>query len=198
MPRALELASEDHILLRESLPRGYADHMGVAHSDEHENPARAAFIEKVMECMAIVSQSIPWDSAADQLAVKFLQARLPLPAQDDPATTIKAQTNTKISAKSKVRLVAPDVARLVVEGDSVVVYHMMNNSRDMHNEGDLDDSEDAEPEQRLVFSWEVAPALEVVLSAFPEPVEVSSLAVLGEDCLAVVTELCDHGILIKV
>lgn len=194
MPRALELASEDHILLRESLPRRYADYMGVAHSDEHDNPARAAFIEKVMECMAIVSQSIPWDSAADQLAVKFLQARLPLPGQD--ATK---PGKAKISGKSKVRLVAPDVARLVVEGDSVVVYHMLKNSRDMHNEGDQEESEDPEPGKRCVFSWEVAPALEELLSAFPEPVEVSSLAVSGDECpVTLVTELCDLGILIKV
>jgi len=192
MPRALELASEDHILLRECLPRGYADYMGVAHSDEQDNPSRAAFIEKVMESMAIVSQSIPWDSAADQLAVRFLQSRLPLPGQQEATKT------ANITTKSKVRLVAPDVARLVVEGDSVVVYHMLKNSRDMHNEGDQEETEDPEPGKRVVFSWEVAPALEELLSAFPEPVEVSSLAVEGDECLTLVTELCDLGILIKV
>ncbi|KAG0617213.1 hypothetical protein M758_5G173700 [Ceratodon purpureus] len=196
MPRALELASEDHIILRESLPRGYADYMGVAHSDEHENPQRAAFIEKVMECMARVSQSIPWDSAADQLAVKFLQARLPLPGQE--ASKPPAKSTGKITGKSKVRLVAPDVARLVLEGDAVVVYHMLKNSRDAHNEGDQEEAEDPEPGKRLVFTWEVAPALEELLSAFPEPVEVSSLAVSGEEIVTLVTELCDHGILVKV
>lgn len=193
MPRALELASEDHILLRESLPRGYADYMGVSHSDEHENPLRAAFMEKVMQCMAIVSQGIPWDSAADQLAVKFLQSRLPLPGLEG-ATPSKP--SRKLTGKSKVRLVAPDVARLVVEGDSVVVYHMLKNTREMHNEGDQESEEN--PGQRVVFSWEVAPALEELLSAFPEPVEVSSLAVEGDECLSVVSELCELGILIRV
>ena len=195
MPRALELASEDHIILRESLPRGYADYMGVAHSDEHENPKRAAFLEKVMECMARVSQSIPWDSAADQLAVKFLQARLPLPTQEASKPPVKT---AKINEKSNVRLVAPDVARLVLEGAAVVVYHILKNSRDMHNEGDQEESEDPEPGKRLVFTWEVAPALEELLSAFPEPVEVSSLAVSGEEIVTLVTELCDLGILVKV
>jgi lysine-specific demethylase/histidyl-hydroxylase NO66 len=197
MPRALELASEDHIILRESLPRGYADYMGVAHSDEHDNPQRAAFIGKLMECMASVSQSIPWDSAADQLSVKFLQARLPLPGQEASKPPVKS--NRKISGKSKVRLVAPDVARLVLEGDAVVVYHMLNNSRETHNEGDQEEeAEDPESGKRLVFTWEVAPALEELLSAFPEPVEVSSLAVSGEEIVTLVTELCDLGILVKV
>lgn len=197
MPRALELASEDHIILRESLPRGYADYMGVAHSDEHDNPQRAAFIGKLMECMASVSQSIPWDSAADQLSVKFLQARLPLPGQEASEPPVKS--NRKISGKSKVRLVAPDVARLVLEGDAVVVYHMLNNSRETHNEGDQEEeAEDPESGKRLVFTWEVAPALEELLSAFPEPVEVSSLAVSGEEIFTLVTELCDLGILVKV
>lgn len=195
MPRALELASEDHILLRESLPRGYADYMGVSHSDEHENPLRAAFIEKVMQCMAIVSQGIPWDSAADQLAVKFLQSRLPLPGLEG---TTPSKPSRELTGKSKVRLVAPDVARLVVEGDSVVVYHMLKNTRETHNEGDQEESEESDPGQRVVFSWEVAPALEELLSAFPEPVEVSSLAVEGDECLAVVAELCKLGILIRV
>lgn len=200
LPRArnaasIRLASEDHILLRESLPRGYADYMGVSHSDEHENPLRAAFIEKVMQCMAIVSQGIPWDSAADQLAVKFLQSRLPLPGLEG---TTPSKPSRKLTGKSKVRLVAPDVARLVVEGDSVVVYHMLKNTRETHNEGDQEESEESDPGQRVVFSWEVAPALEELLSAFPEPVEVSSLAVEGDECLAVVAELCDLGILIRV
>lgn len=194
MPRALELASEDHILLRESLPRGYADYMGVAHSDDHDNPQRAAFIDKIMECMAIVSQSIPWDSAADQLAVKFLQSRLPLPA---PANAVHGK-GQKITGKSRVRLVAPDVARLVLEGDSVVVYHMLKNSRDLHNEGDTEENEDSDADKRLVFTWEVAPVLEELLSAFPDPVDVSSLSVPEDESIPLISELCDIGILLRV
>lgn len=199
LPRALELATEDHIQLRESLPRGYPDYMGVSHSDETENTQRTAFIGRVMECMTLVAQSIPWDSAADQLAVKFLQSRLPLPGQG--GSILKASPTSqkvKILGKSKVRLVAPDVARLVVEEDSAVVYHMLSNSRVLHNEGDEDIIEEPSAAGRLAFSLDIAPALEELVMAYPEPVKVASLSVPKEDAIALVRQLCEIGLLVVV
>ena len=202
VPRALELASEDHLLLRETLPRGYADYMGVSHSDDHENPHRTAFIEKILECMNLVSQSIPWDSAADQLAVKFLQSRLPLPSHghdeaSSKASSLKATQKETISGDSKVALVAPGIARLVVEEDSAVVYHMLSNSRDLHNEGD-DNSleEEPSPQGRLAFSLDLAPALEELVVAYPEAVTISDLPVPKDEAVNLVSQLQGFGLLI--
>lgn len=201
VPRALQLASEDHVLLRETLPRGYADYMGVSHSDDHDNPQRTAFIEKILECMNLVSQSIPWDSAADQLAVKFLQSRLPLPGghydASSKASLLKITQEQIIAVDCKVALVAPGIARLVVEEDSAVVYHMLSNSKDLHNEGD-DNSLEKEPSSqgRLAFSLDLAPALEELMVAYPEAVSVSGLPVPKDEAVQLVSQLCNFGLLI--
>lgn len=160
--------------------------------------------------MNLVMESIPWDSAADQLAVKFLQSRLPLPSlatgseENGLATGSRgnipaANLTGKQLWKSKVRLVAPDVARLVVEEDSAVVYHMLSNRRVLHNEGD-DESckEPLSPDGRLVFSLDAAPALEELTMAFPEPVQVAELLMPRHEALTLVTQLCEIGLLIVV
>ncbi|KAL2634862.1 hypothetical protein R1flu_006341 [Riccia fluitans] len=162
LPRALELAWEDHLLLRESLPRDFATYMGVAHSDK-DDPRRAAFLERVILCMDRLVKSGPWDSAVDQMAVKFIQSRLPLPHMLESEMTKEGRS---LAITSKVRLVAPDVARFVVEEDSAVLYHMLNNSRSSHNEShDVCDGDSS-----IEFPLDYAPALEELITAYPAPV----------------------------
>ncbi|BBN05819.1 protein-L-histidine (3S)-3-hydroxylase / [histone H3]-trimethyl-L-lysine4/36 demethylase [Marchantia polymorpha subsp. ruderalis] len=196
LPRALELAWEDHLLLRESLPRDFATYMGVAHSDK-DDPRRAAFLERVILCMDRLVKSGPWDSAVDQMAVKFLQARLPLPHVPDSEATKEGGSLIKLNMMSKVRLVAPDVARFVVEEDSAVLYHMLNNSRALHNE--LSDSCEAGsvPGSSLEFPLDFAPALEELITAYPTPVCVSNLSIDSKQAaLDLVTQLYKSGLLV--
>ncbi|CAM6118471.1 unnamed protein product [Calypogeia fissa] len=192
IPRALELAWEDHLILREALPRDFASYMGVVHS-EKDDPRRAAFLERVILCMDRLVKSGPWDSAVDQMAVKFLHARLPLPSASSPSKT-KSEPQT-VALNSKVRLVAPNVARFVLEDESVALYHMLKNSRSSHNEATASSS----PDSSLQFPLHFAPALEEVVLAYPTPVLVSSLPIeTKSSALELVTQLVEAGVLVVV
>ncbi|KAL3692925.1 hypothetical protein R1sor_006576 [Riccia sorocarpa] len=193
LPRALELAWEDHLLLRESLPRDFATYMGVAHSDK-DDPRRAAFLERVILCMDRLVKSGPWDSAVDQMAVKFIQARLPLPHTPEAEVTKDGSLLATLNSTSKVRLVAPDVARFVVEEDSAVLYHMLNNSRVLHNE-----SYDFETDSSIEFPLDYAPALEELITAYPTPVCVSNLSIDSKKAaMDLVSQLFVAGLLVVV
>ncbi|GJP35283.1 hypothetical protein CLOM_g19776 [Closterium sp. NIES-68] len=107
LPRAIEVAAEEHVLLRHSLPRDLFDFMGVMHAppqpdadspphlpadsdaashtdpasfkseEPADDPRRAAFLQRVQEAVRLVAACGPWDSAADQMASTFLRSRLP-------------------------------------------------------------------------------------------------------------------------
>ncbi len=54
---------------------------GVLHSDDGAlETERTAFMERAHTALDAVLQHIPFDSTADQMAVRFLQQRLPPPA----------------------------------------------------------------------------------------------------------------------
>lgn len=198
IPRALELAWEDHLILREALPKDFASYMGVVHS-EKDDPRRAAFLERVILCMDRLVKSGPWDSAVDQMAVKFLQARLPLPNGSSSSSSGKVTKSDpqRLELTSKVRLVAPNVARFVLEDESVALYHMLNNSRVLHNQSS---SVSSSPDSSsLQFPLHFAPALEELVLAYPSPVLVSSLPIeTKSSALELVSQLVQAGVLVLV
>ena len=53
---------------------------GVMHSDDGSlESCRAAFMDRAHKALDAVLQSVPFDSAADQMSVRFLRQRLPHP-----------------------------------------------------------------------------------------------------------------------
>ena len=51
------------------------------HSDDEAfDSQRAVFVERAHEALDAVLEHIPFDSAADQMSVRFLRQRLPPPA----------------------------------------------------------------------------------------------------------------------
>ena len=80
IPRAIQLAidesqPESDAALRESLPIGYQRYAGVMHSDKDDDPRRQEFLQKVASMFSRVLPYLPIDSAADDMARKFLHDR---------------------------------------------------------------------------------------------------------------------------
>eukprot|EP00850_Spirogloea_muscicola_P002387 SM000009S23516 [mRNA] locus=s9:502213:505295:+ [translate_table: standard] len=174
LPRALQLASEDLVALRRSLPSDWTEYMGVVHSDSSD-ARREAILRQLRAMVDAIFKVAPWDSAADQMAANFLLQRLPLRGKtagvkdasseaelqaafvdssnaslDNAITNSSSVQNGRDAVKLRhgqgVALVAPNVGRLVIENDAAVIYHMLGNSRRQHNVGNQLAADDEEEE----------------------------------------------------
>ncbi|KAL9952077.1 hypothetical protein ACROYT_G039281 [Oculina patagonica] len=198
IPGALQIAFEEDREFRQGLPLNYLDFMGVANS-EVNTKERSDFLKKVEKLMMKLVSHAPVDAAADQLAVGVLHDCLPPVLTEGEAKQSIFGDNSswkdgKISGKvtigedTEIRLIRKGVARLVVEGEVVTVYHTLENSR-VYHEKELD---------RLEFGLEAGPVVESILRSFPEYIKVKDLP--HEDTtykIDVVTLLYEKGILVR-
>jgi len=93
-----------------------------------------------------------------------------------------------IGEDTEVRLIRKGVARLVVEGEVITVYHTLENSR-VYHEKDLDSVE---------FGLEAGPVVESILRSFPDYIKVKDLP--HDDItykIDLVTLLYEKGILVR-
>ena len=77
LPRALELATEENLQLREGLPRDLFDVMGIVNSDVTDDVRRGEVMKKISELFSVVLEHAPVDSAVDQMAKKYVSSSLP-------------------------------------------------------------------------------------------------------------------------
>ena len=163
------------------------------HADS-QHARRGELVSAARRLLGHVVEHLPLDAAADQLAVAFLQQRLPPPPPIGPAPGKPAAPCTSAMGKSlsavRVQLVASGVARLVVEqegpgsDEAALVYHCLANERCGHARGcDADEPDSAEPGSegeagacargsvpasgRCAFPLDAAPVLEQLLAAPP-------------------------------
>lgn len=101
LPRAVDIAVDHSVALRECLPRDYLDYMGVMHSDR-DDPRRAAFAAQVSELVQQVLQHLPLDGAADQQVAAYLHSRMPLHLPPGLRKRSYPQAGSKLSLKSEV------------------------------------------------------------------------------------------------
>ncbi|XP_075540098.1 bifunctional lysine-specific demethylase and histidyl-hydroxylase NO66-like [Dermacentor variabilis] len=76
IPQALQLAMEEDVEYRKSLPRGYLNYMGVANADVVSD-AREAFLGKVRHLVEKLVNYCPVDAAVDQCGKAHLHEALP-------------------------------------------------------------------------------------------------------------------------
>lgn len=116
-----------------TLPRDFFDFMGVAHSEEDEDPRRVLLMATAKKIMShLIHDAVEMmDAAADQLAKDFICSRAPIPLTDEEDRLSYSGTgrDIKLFPYSKLRMIRPGSAIAVVEGGNVVVYHCMENSR---------------------------------------------------------------------
>ena len=167
LPQVSQQAFEDLPEIRHALPRGYQNYMGIMHGDVVQSEERIQFIEKAVEIFQKMLESMNFDRAADEMAIRYLHDRMPVVLSKKEKKTMKGVTfQTTLSPKSKVRLLrGPTMFRLTVEEDTAFLYYSCYNSRLYHEK---------EP-QGVEFDVDVAPAIELLLNQYPKPL------VVGED-----------------
>ena len=168
LPRALQLASDESIGLRRSLPFDMSQYMGLVH-EESESAQRKHFNSTAQQLLQEIVKQMPLDAAADRLSVQFIQQRLPpygLEKEED-------RGDLEVTADSKVSLVRPNIAIMTVEEDSIALYHCLSNPRILHAARPADREEDdgydyeeatATP-GRLEFDLECGEVLECMLAS---------------------------------
>ena len=168
LPRALQLASEEVLGLRRSLPFDMSQYMGLGHEGA-ESARRAQFNSNAQQLLQQVVKQMPLDAAADRMSVQFVQQRLPpygLNAEEERA-------DLEATSDSKVSMVRPGIATMTVEEDSIALYHCLSNPRILHaarpdnrEEAEADDTEEAAAAAgRLEFNLDCGEALECILAS---------------------------------
>eukprot|EP00698_Gefionella_okellyi_P014945 TRINITY_DN4177_c0_g2_i1.p1 TRINITY_DN4177_c0_g2~~TRINITY_DN4177_c0_g2_i1.p1 ORF type:complete len:500 (-),score=120.33 TRINITY_DN4177_c0_g2_i1:105-1604(-) len=187
IPRAMEIALQESLLLRQNVPRDYMSYMGVMYSDRDDDQRRAAFQAHVARIMREIEDCIPLDAAADQMMATQMHSRLP-PALP-PAARKRchpATATNKVSVKSEVRLISKNVARMTVEEETAVVYHCVNNPR-VYMAADA---------QFVEFDISLAEGIEYIFTAYPRYVKVADIPLNDEKVqLELVKQLFNAGLL---
>ena len=168
LPRALQLASDESLGLRRSLPFDMSHYMGLIHEGS-DSPQRTQFGNTAQQLLQQVVKQMPLDAAADRLSVQFIQQRLP-PYGLDWETK---RADLEVSSGSKVNLVRPGIATMTVEEDNIVLYHCLNNPRILHAARPDDNAEESEADDglaaatgRLEFDLDCGEVLERLLTSY--------------------------------
>jgi len=198
LPGALEVASQEDIEFRRGLPRDFLLNMGVV-NESKKTSARAKFVEKVKSLMTKLLEFAPIDEACDQLGKKLMHDALP-PALElsEKARTVfgdgekwhsskQAVVNrVEIDPDTHIRLIRSTAVRLVPEDDTVMLYYSTENTREYHEV----------TAQSLEIGADLAPAVEHLITSYPEYVKVESLPLEDlQDRMKVVGDLWERGIL---
>jgi len=198
LPGALAVASQEDIEFRRGLPRDFLLNTGVVNEGK-ETSARQKFVEKVKSLMTKLLDFAPIDEACDQLGKKLMQDVLP-PALElsEKARTVfgdgekwhaskQAVVNrVEIDPDTHIRLIRSTAVRLVTEEDTVMLYYSTENTREYH---------EVEP-QCLEIGADLAPAVEHLVTSYPEYVKVEELPLEDlQDRMKVVGDLWERGVL---
>eukprot|EP01113_Clastostelium_recurvatum_P045277 TRINITY_DN7762_c0_g1_i1.p1 TRINITY_DN7762_c0_g1~~TRINITY_DN7762_c0_g1_i1.p1 ORF type:complete len:503 (-),score=165.32 TRINITY_DN7762_c0_g1_i1:21-1529(-) len=192
IPRALQIAMEEDVEFRKGLPRSYMEYMGVMHSDQDLDPRRKAFLEHFAMLWDKLTQYMPHDAAADQMAVKYIHDALP-PALSDKEieATVVGGEFPKFTKETSVRLIRALACRSVMEADAVVLYHVMDNTRVYHQD----------PEPAIIeFSLDCTPAIEALITNYEDGwVQIKELPheddPTGESRIDVVAAMYEKGLI---
>lgn len=198
LPLAVQAAIEENVEFRRGLPRDFMDYMGAQHSDS-KDPRRTAFMEKVRVLVARLGHFAPVDAVADQRAKDFIHDSLPpvlterekalsvhgLPVRWEAGEPVNV--GAQLTTETQVHMLQDGIARLVGEGDRLLLYYTVENSRVYHLE---------EP-KCLEIHPQQADAMELLLRSYPEFVRVGDLPCDSvEDQLSLATTLYDKGLLL--
>lgn len=192
LPEAMSEAFQQHPTMKRAQPRGLYSFMGVAASENDEDHLRVKFQDLTQSLMLnVVDRAMGMlDAATDQAAKSFLGARLPIPLSSlEEKRTAAGAPGAIIASYTRLRMVRPGVARAIVEEGMVVVYHCMDNARELYGT----------PLQPLEFELDDGPAIEALLLAYPDGVTVSELPHPSEeldDKVSVAQALFKEGFLL--
>eukprot|EP01038_Epipyxis_sp_PR26KG_P006297 gene6297-8673_t len=194
LPQAIALSISNSISIRRSLPKKYRSLIGVVAS-ENDNDKKRTKIQKQFKLILqdIASAAFDMlDPASDQHYKKFILERLPVPlSKAEESCSYCGAPNAIIYPYTKLRMVRPGIAAAIIEDGMVVVYHCMDNSRELFGA----------PQPPVEFEQDDGPAIEMLLLAYPDGVIVSDLPHSNEeteDKVAIAQSLYKEGFLMIV
>ena len=219
VPEALAAAaeSESSTSLREGLPNGFMDYMGVQYEETKiedlpeslkQNAAEEKSLntkvklrsllrdkfrkeakKRIMEIAKTACEML--DASCDEMGKRFLSERQP-PALTPGEVMLTSKGDATadenpILPNTMCRLVRPGIARLIIEDDKAVIYHCSDNSREYHGN----------PISPMEFEMDDGPALEQLLTTVePTWIFVNDLFHdTIEDKIQITQALYDEGII---
>lgn len=196
IPAALQEAINENVEFRQGLPFDIYDNFGLVHSDV--NTPRKTEIEKIIKNLFDkIKDHLPINEAVDQMATKYQQDALPPVLSDlERAVTVYGDTDVmiengrvtnrvEISLDTRIRLLRKNILRMVTE-DCIRVYYHTENSLEYHG-NEL---------TYLEIDEDMAPAIETLITAYPEYVSVENLDVPDDTSkLQVADSLWSRGLI---
>ncbi|XP_008544704.1 ribosomal oxygenase 1 isoform X1 [Microplitis demolitor] len=187
VPAALNSAISQNSQLREGLPLGYLNNIGLVHkvngSKSKDNEFRRKFVETTKDLLHKVIDMIDVDAAADQMAKGHIHDCLPpvLAPVEQECSALKdgevmveegrIENRVEIEPDTMIRLTRAHCARLVEEDNSFKLYYSSENSKEYH---------EYEP-QFLEVEENLVPAIKKIILMYPEFIKVDDLPIDGED-----------------
>ncbi|XP_064623447.1 ribosomal oxygenase 1-like [Lineus longissimus] len=199
VPAALKIAMEEDIDFRRSLPRDYQNYMGIVNSDK-QCEGRASFLKTVEKLMKKLLTHSPVDAACDQMGQRVVHEALPpFLTEADKMCSIhgmgekwdeeygRVRGRIELEPDTCVKIVRKGVIRLVMEEETVRIYHSLENTRVFCEK---------EP-QFIDVSSEVAPAVEFLIHQYPKYVPIDSLPLETiVEKIDIATQLYEKGLLL--
>ncbi|XP_019643826.1 PREDICTED: bifunctional lysine-specific demethylase and histidyl-hydroxylase NO66 isoform X1 [Branchiostoma belcheri] len=197
VPAALTMAFSEDVEFRQALPRDYLDYMGLANADL-DDPRRKAFLGTVQSLLARLVNYVPVDAGVDQKAVEFMHDCLPpVFTRKERACSIygcrtrlergRVVGSVDLKTSTSVKLVRKGAARLVMEGEQVFLYHVLENARVYHG-AEL---------QPIEIPPDAAPAVEYLMHSYPAYVTIDSFPLdLQQDKVDLAMLMFEKGIII--
>jgi len=196
VPRALQIAFEEDLEFRQSLPKDYMQFVGVSNSDK-DDPQRMDFFDSIQRLVLKLTKYLPIDATADQMAKGYVHDCLPpLLTKSEKLHSIhgcgerwhkgKVTGAIEIHPDSSVKLLRAGLVRLVMEESAVRIYHSLENSREFHQE----------EAQFIEISPMLAPAVEYLLHTYPHFVTIDHLPLESlEEKMEIANILYDKGLI---
>lgn len=186
LPLVLNKAFEQNLNIRKGLPIKLCDTFGTFAGrfgkdtiHPHITSSRQGMLK---ECKDIISNLADYvtmdtiDQAVDEIAMDFIDNRLP-----PPIITKKGKTSKgKLSANSMIRLVDPSIMQCLiqeVEGVSLlIVFNALQNNRLSHMGHPVDDDDEESEDETLSFPSRLAPVIVTLTTAFPNLIKISDMS----------------------
>lgn len=196
IPAALQIAINENVDLRKGLPFDLYDNFGLVNSDV-TTPRRKEIEDLVKSLFDKIKDHLPIDDAVDQMNKNFQHDALPPVLSDlEKAVTVygdndvmiedgKVTNRVEIGLDTKIRLLRKNILRMVSE-DHIRLYYYVENSLEYHgNELSF-----------LEIEEELAPAIETLITSYPEYVSVENLEAPSEaDKLQIADALWGRGLI---
>ncbi|CAH0399934.1 unnamed protein product [Chilo suppressalis] len=196
IPAALQMAISENVDLRRGLPFDIYENFGLVNSDV-DTPRRKEIEDLVKSLFDKIKNHLPIDDAVDQMNKNYQHDALPPVLSDvEKAVTVfgdsdvmvengKVTNRVEIGLDTKIRLLRKNILRMVSE-ERIRLYYYIENSLEYHGT-DL---------PFLEIEEELAPAIETLITSYPEYVSVENLDVPNDsDKLQIADALWSRGLI---